>query len=153
MGGLKKGRVVLGWREWAALPGLGIPRIKAKLDTGARTSALHAFTVAPLRRRGRSLVRFGVHPLQGRDEPVVWCEAEVADRRVVADSSGHRERRYVIVSDLMLAGERYPVEITLTDRDSMRFRMLIGRTALYRRFVVDPALSYRAPAVSPLASR
>ena len=135
---------VLGWREWAALPELGIGRIKAKVDTGARTSCLHAFFVESFRQRGRSRVRFGVHPLQQRTDKAVVCEAELVDQRIVSASGGHREQRYLIETRVVIGAVPYRIELTLTDRDTMRFRMLLGRTTLNGRFLIDPAKSYLA---------
>lgn len=132
----------IGWREWVAFPGLKIPKIKAKIDTGARTSALHAFYVEPYRDKGVPMVRFGIHPRQKRTDVEIECLAEIADRRNVSDSGGHREKRYVIVSTVELGGLSWPIELTLTNRDTMRFRVLLGRTAMEERVLIDPGASF-----------
>ena len=132
----------LGWREWVSFEGLGLPPIKAKVDTGARTSTLHAFKVRGFTRGGKKWVRFRVHPLQGDSSREVKCEAPVLDRRPVTDSGGHTQSRYVIHCVLRLQGERWPIELTLTNRDNMLFRALLGRTAIQGRYLVDPGRSF-----------
>jgi hypothetical protein len=133
---------VIGWREWVALPELGIAAIKAKMDTGARTSALHTFCIEPFETNGQTRVRFGIHPQMKRQDIEIFCVADVVDQRLVRDSGGHEEKRYVIRTLLRFAGDQWPIEITLTDRDPMQFRMLLGRTALRHRLIVDPSRSY-----------
>lgn len=139
----KKQKPVVGWREWVSLPGLGIERIKAKIDTGARTSTLHAFKVKRFRRKGRLFVRFYVHPMQRRRRPEIMCEAPVLDERIITSSSGQQDHRYVIETRLRIGLSEWPIEVTLTNRDEMSFRMLLGRQALRRRLVVDPGSSYK----------
>src|SRR4051812_18010912 len=131
----------VGWREWIRLPDLAIARVKAKLDTGARTSALHAFKITPFSKDGAAYVRFVVHPLQRRKTPEIACVALVIDYRNVMDSGGRIEERYVIRTCIKLGKSLWPIELTLTNRDQMGFRMLIGRQALRRRYIVDPSRS------------
>jgi hypothetical protein len=136
------GPVVIGWREWVALPDLGIAAIKAKIDTGARSSSLHAVDVELFRRRRVQWVRFRVHPLQRNTRRTVSAEARVLDHRHIRSSSGHADQRPVIVTELELLGVRWPIELTLANRDSMGFRMLLGREALRGRALVDPSRSF-----------
>jgi hypothetical protein len=138
----KKEKIIVGWREWVALPDLGVQHIKAKVDTGARTSALHAFYVHPYKRKGELRIRFGIHPYQNNTTYTVNCDAHVIDYRKVTDSGGHREKRYVIATHLSIANEVWEIEMTLTNRENMKFRMLLGRTAMNKRVVVDPGRSY-----------
>jgi len=134
--------LTFGWREWVSLPELGISQIKAKIDTGARTSALHAFEVSPFSENGRERVEFRLHPVQKDNTTVVTCKADVLDKRVITDSGGHKEERFVIRTMLKIGSHRWPIEVTLTARDDMLFRMLIGRTAMKARALVNPARSY-----------
>ncbi|MBY5162476.1 ATP-dependent zinc protease [Salsipaludibacter albus] len=134
--------VAVGWREWVALPDWGVDHMKAKVDTGARTSAIHAWDLEPFDRDGSPWVRFSLHPWQGSDDDPVQVEAPVVDHREVRSSSGDTQRRPVVHTDLHLVGLVAPIELTLTNRDEMGFRMLVGREALRGRFVVDPGRSY-----------
>lgn len=133
---------MLGWREWIRFPELPLPPIKAKVDTGARTSCLHAFELVRFDRDGRDWIRFSLHPDQRDRGLVSVCEAPAVDRRQVTDSGGHREMRWVIEALVALADQRHRIELTLTDRDTMRFRMLLGRSAMKGRYTVDPSRSY-----------
>ncbi|MGE3920131.1 MAG: ATP-dependent zinc protease [Gammaproteobacteria bacterium] len=137
-----KPKEIIGWREWVGLPELGISLIKAKVDTGARTSALHAFSVKKLRKRGNDIAEFAIHPKQRSLKETVYCKAKIIDIRLVKDSGGHQEERYVIETPVKIANRTWPIEITLTNRDIMNFRMLLGRTAIRRHYVVDSNKSY-----------
>ncbi|WP_320170879.1 ATP-dependent zinc protease [Maridesulfovibrio sp.] len=136
------GRTIIGWREWACFPELNIPAIKFKADTGARTSSLHSFSQDFFEKEGRQWVRFGIHPVQKRDNVELYCEAPVVDFREITNSGGQTETRPVISSRIMLGNMEWDIELTLTNRDSMKFRMLLGRTAMEERIIVDPARSY-----------
>lgn len=133
---------VVGWREWVRLDLLGVQAIKAKVDTGARTSSLHAFRVKTFERDGAPYVRFQVHPVQRKTKPTVECEWPVHEFRKVRSSSGHEALRPVILTEVTVAGQVFEIELTLANRDQMGFRMLLGREALRDRFVVDSGRSY-----------
>ena len=132
----------IGWREWVAMPELGIRRIKAKIDTGARTGALHAWNIVPVRRKGVRWVKFTVHPEQRNNRYSIACKARLKDMRLVRASSGHAERRYVIETVVALGDRLWPIELTLTDRDKMGFRLLLGRASVRGAFLVNPGKSY-----------
>lgn len=135
----------LGWKEWVAMPEIGVPALRAKVDTGARTSALNARGIEPFARDGRNWVRFSLRPDRRRAREIE-CTAPVTDVRVVKDSGGHAEERYVIETPVRLGvrEDTWPIEITLANRSGMQFAMLLGRTAMRRRFAVDPARSFVA---------
>lgn len=132
----------LGWREWCSLPELGIPAIKAKIDTGAKTSCLHTFSIEPYTENGVDFVRFKVHPIQKNEQLVLECTAVVKDVREVSDSGGHKELRYIIETNVLIGDKSRLIEMSLTNRDSMRFRMLLGRRAMKEGTLIDPAASY-----------
>lgn len=136
----------IGWREWVLLPDFGRDgaEVKAKVDTGARTSSLHAYDIEEVERDGDSWLRFRFHPIQRDEETVIEAEARLVDRRRVTASNGQSEIRYVVETDLQLDGQAFPIELTLTRRDAMGFRMLIGRRALRGRYLVDPRRSFRS---------
>ncbi len=134
----------IGWREWVALPAFGIGAIKAKVDTGARSSALHAHGLRIERRDGVDVATFVIQPRQRSASPSHPAEALVSGWRQVTTSAGHRELRPVIVTTVELMGVAWPIELTLTRRDAMGFRMLLGRRAVRRRFVIDPGRSFLA---------
>ena len=134
---------VIGWREWVSLPDLGIPAIKAKVDTGAKTSALHAFRIEEINKDGNPYVKFWLHPLRKNKDIELACEAPLKEKRIVKDSGGHEEERHVIESLLRVGDHNIIIELTLTSRDNMIFRMLLGRTAIINgKLTVNPSESY-----------
>lgn len=139
---------IIGWEEWLALPELDLPAIKAKIDTGARTSALHAHLIEPFGPVDAPLVRFAVHPIGGRTDVEITCSAPIIDRREVTSSNGERETRYVIMTNVRMGQRTWPIEMTLTNRETMAYRMLLGRQAIQDDMFVDPASSFRQPKLS-----
>lgn len=135
-------KMTLGWREWASLPELNIPSIKIKIDTGAKTSALHAFNIEVFQKNQKDFLRFNVHPQQNNESTIVHCEAPIVEQRLIKDSGGHKEIRYVIETKLVLGNKEWPIEVALTNRSDMRFRMLLGRRAMVDHVLVDPYSSY-----------
>lgn len=135
-------KVILGSEEWCSFPALGIPIIKARVDSGAKTSALHAINIIPFSKEGESWVKFDINPIQNNVKTVIHCEAQLVDKRIVKSSSGFREQRYVIRADLQIGTTDWSIEMTLTNRDSMGFRMLLGREAMSGRVLVDPEQQY-----------
>jgi len=133
-------KLVIGHSEWCALPELNLPAIKAKTDTGAKTSALHAFNIKAHIEAGVEVVCFDIHPLQANSKTTVHCKAVVVDKRHIMSSNGHREFRYVIASELQLGGQAWPIELTLSNRDPLRYRMLLGRQALNHRTLINPSI-------------
>lgn len=149
----KPAKPVIGWREWVALPALGIHAIKAKIDTGARTSSLHAWNVRIIRRGGRDYVRFVAHPLQRSWRQEVEVTAPLVDQRQVRNSGGRSEWRPVVMTEVELHGQRWEIELTLTRRDLMGFRMLLGRRAIRKRFLVDVGRSFLSDQPPPVKRR
>lgn len=135
---------VIGWREWVALPDLGVERIKAKIDTGARTSAIHAFDIREIEIDGQPHVEFWLHPVQRKRRPQIKCVAPVFDQRHVRSSSGEEQYRYIIRTHLKIGRRRRLIELSLAKRDIMGFRMLVGRSAMPRGLLVDPNTSFLA---------
>jgi hypothetical protein len=143
----------IGWREWVVLPGMGRAAIKAKVDTGARSSSLHAFNVRVERRRGVDIVLFELHPLQRSDRRKIRAEAPLVEMRKIRSSDGHESLRPVIETEIELMGERWPIELTLATRDTMGFRMLLGRQAIRSGFVVDAGRSFLGGIPKPKKKR
>lgn len=135
-------KVILGSEEWCAFPELGIPTIKARVDSGAKTSAMHAINIAPFIKNDANWVKFDINPIQNNIKTIIHCEAPLVDKRIVKSSSGFREHRYVIQTSIKLGDVKWPIEMTLTNRDSMGFRMLLGREAMSGRVLVDPEEKY-----------
>lgn len=134
---------IIGWREWVGFPQLSIEKIKAKIDTGARSSALHAYNIQTYKTRtGKIKVKFTVHPMQKNNKIAIDCHADLVDQRVVKSSSGQIELRTTVLTMLKMGEAEWPIEITLTNRDTMGFRLLIGRTAIKKQFLVDPQKSF-----------
>ncbi|WP_460275459.1 30S ribosomal protein S6--L-glutamate ligase [Celeribacter sp. ULVN23_4] len=140
-----KAAFALGWEEWASLPALGLPALKIKVDTGAKTSALHAFDIEPFGRADEPKVRFNIHPVPGREDIAIACSADVVDRREVTSSNGETELRYVISTEIAMGDRRWPIEITLTNRTNMAYRMLLGRQAILDDMIVQPTESFCQP--------
>ncbi|WP_373086103.1 ATP-dependent zinc protease [Sneathiella sp.] len=136
------GKIIVGWREWVTFPGLLDEAVKAKIDSGARTSAVHAVDIQTFTERGAPHVSFMLYPLQRRQKPAVKCIAEICDEREVTSSTGHRHNRYVIEVEARLGCVTWPIELTLADRAPMGFRLLLGRQALKSRFLIDPNRSF-----------
>ncbi len=134
-------KAIIGWREWCELPELGLPGVLAKVDTGAKTSSLHAFDIRPNAEKD-DFLDFSIHPVQRRKRPTIHCSARCVDYRAVTSSNGKSEERPVILTTIQLGLRRFETEITLTNRDEMGFRMLLGRQTLSGMFLVDPSLSY-----------
>ncbi|WP_298394008.1 30S ribosomal protein S6--L-glutamate ligase [Flavobacterium sp.] len=139
---MNQNKIILGSEEWCSFPLLGIPAIKARVDSGAKTSALHAINIAPFIKDGENWVKFDINPIQNNLKTVIHCEALMVDKRVVKSSSGFREQRYVIQTEIQLGNDSWKIEMTLTNRDSMGFRMLLGREAMSGRILVDPEQKY-----------
>lgn len=139
---MSQNKVILGSEEWFSFPDLAIPAIKARVDSGAKTSALHAVNITPFIKDESNWVRFDINPIQKNQKTVIHCEAPLVDKRIVKSSSGFREQRYVIQTTLDIGADSWPIEMTLTNRDSMGFRMLLGREAMSGRALVDPEQSY-----------
>lgn len=135
-------QLFIGWKEWCGLPDLGLPYLKAKIDTGAATSALHAFHIKPFQDQGQWLVEFDTHPIQNNSTLIRTCIAKLVDNRVVASSIGEKQNRYVIQTLLALGGYTWDIEITLTNRIALGYRILLGRQALRGAVLVDLSRSF-----------
>jgi len=142
--------LIAGWREWVTLPSLSVPRIKAKLDSGARSSAIHAFDIQTYQEDGIDMVRFSIHPRQNSEKPQIDTVMPIHDRRNVRSSNGVSEQRIVVRANLGIAGTEFPIDLTLTNRDAMGFRLLLGREAMRGRILIDPERSYMCGSLRPI---
>ena len=133
---------IIGWREWLSFPDLGVPGIKAKIDTGARSSALHTHDFEVFEQGGIEMVRFHLHPLKASEDVLLTCEAPVSEYKEVRDSGGHEERRPFILTTVRIGRIEWKISLSLTNRENMKFRMLLGREAVAGRFVVNPGANY-----------
>jgi len=134
--------IVIGWREWVAFPDLGIHKTIAKMDTGAKSSVIHAFCIKEIEIEGVRIVEFRLHPAQGKNTPELFCRAPVIGQRVIRSSNGQTEQRYVIETRLKLGNLMRKIELTLTNREEMEYRLLLGRDALREKYFIDPNASY-----------
>lgn len=138
---MKNKRIIIGWNEWCSMPEIGIPAIRAKIDTGAQTSAIHAENISPFERNGEEWVRFIVRPISFRRKLKISCEAPLLGKRTVISSNGHKQKRYVIRTKLKMGGSEWEIELTLAKRETMTFRMLLGRQALASQVLIEPEQS------------
>lgn len=139
---MKNEKFIVGRAEWLSLSNLSIPLIKARVDSGAKTSSLHAFNIHTLNRSGETWVEFDIHPIQRNRKFSVHCEAKVVDRRTIKSSNGESEKRYVIRTPMRIGEYEYAIEVTLTNRDNMGHRMLLGREAMNGKILIDPSLEF-----------
>ncbi|MCF6765821.1 RimK/LysX family protein [Thiotrichales bacterium 19S3-7] len=145
-------QLLIGRNEWFSLPRLNIPLIKGKIDTGAKTSSLHAFDIKAGKRNGKAIVYFKMHPLQGDTSISICCAADIVDERLIMSSNGHKEKRFVIETELGMNELIWKVQVTLSNRDPLKYRMLIGREALKNKVLIDPSLSCNQKKYSKLQS-
>jgi ribosomal protein S6--L-glutamate ligase len=132
------GKTLIGWKEWCQLPALGLPAIKAKIDTGAKTSCIHATNIVLFEKKSQPWIRFTVDPIQANKIIMIECKAPVLDERFITSSSGHKERRYIIRTPIRLGHHEWYIDLSLSNRENMRFRMLLGRDALKGHTLIDP---------------
>ncbi|MBP9722186.1 MAG: ATP-dependent zinc protease [Gammaproteobacteria bacterium] len=137
-----KQKIFIGWKEWCALPDLNIMYIRAKIDTGAKTSSLHAYDIHEFYKRNQKYVSFNIHPIQNNEKISIPTTAKIIDERYIMSSNGHKELRYVIATNLILGSKKFLIQLTLSNRDPLRYRMLLGRDALTNNFIIDPGKSH-----------